>query len=216
VALVPPDAAPDDAPGRVVAVGRPPTERDLVDAAVAALDAARRASGAAPADAGPASDDAELPAADAPAQRPEMRVVEGGAISMNAVLAETNEVNRIVLRAFLEKAGFTPHLAANGFEAVKLFKELRPSLLIVATSMPTMNGLEAAKAIRRHETEINARPSAIIGLTEPGREGEHERCTAAGMNDSIAKPVRLEELGAKIERWTALHRPADETRSAAG
>jgi signal transduction histidine kinase/DNA-binding response OmpR family regulator len=121
------------------------------------------------------------------------------------LLAESNEVNRIVLTSYLEKAGYVCHAAPNGFEAVKLFKEVRPALVLMDVAMPVMNGVEAAKAIRTHEESESAAPAPVIGLVAGAKDGEKERCAAAGMNDFLAKPIKLDELEAKLERWTVLY-----------
>jgi signal transduction histidine kinase/CheY-like chemotaxis protein len=213
VALRPEGAAMAQAgplPDRVRTATRPAPTDALLAAARDAVAAARAAEDDA-ADGGPAE------AATDPAFWPDEKPTAAAeAAERHVVLAEHNEVNRIVLGSFLRKSGYVPHLATNGFEAVKQFKDVRPTLMIMDASMPTMNGLEAAKAIRRHELETNQRPVVIIGLTDGGREGERERCAAAGMNDSVAKPVKLDELEAKIERWTSLFGQTGAARSAAG
>ncbi len=192
-------AALPELPPRAVAVQDPPSFDDLVDAALAAHAAALGA------------DDDEAAGAAKPALQddddgrwPQMKVVQGEAEAAHVILAEHNEVNRIVLTSFLKKAGYVVHPAENGFDAVKLYKEISPKLIIMDAAMPVMDGLDAAKAVRRHELEIEAEPCVMIGLTDRGVDGGRERCTAAGMNDSIPKPVKLDELEAKIERWSAL------------
>ncbi|WP_333834181.1 hybrid sensor histidine kinase/response regulator [Rubrimonas sp.] len=187
-------------PERVVLARTPPSFDDLIDAAMRAHAVAIGEN---------AEDDDAAPPAPAPVDEeetrwPTMKVIEGDVQTPHVILAEHNEVNRIVLTSFLKKSGYEVHPAANGFDAVKLYKELMPKLIVMDVTMPLMNGLDAAKAVRRHEQEIEAPACVMIGLTDRGKEGERERCTAAGMNDSIQKPVKLDELEAKIERWASL------------
>ena len=65
--------------------------------------------------------------------------------------------------------------------------------------MPVMDGLEATRRIRMEEK--NRRPIPIIALTAHALRGDREQCLAAGMNDYLTKPVRLEELRVTLERW---------------
>ncbi len=121
------------------------------------------------------------------------------------LLAEDNEVNRIVLSAYLRKAGFSCHTVPNGFEAVKLYKETHPALVLMAATMPVMNGVDATRAIRRYEEDANLPAAPIIGLIPGDREGDREICASAGMNDHLVKPVKMDQLGAKLDRWTVLY-----------
>jgi len=77
--------------------------------------------------------------------------------------------------------------------------------------MPEMDGYEAARTIRKREQEAGAAgqrrlPVHIIAMTANAMQGDREKCLAAGMNDYVAKPVRLPELLAALERWQAPRR----------
>jgi CheY-like chemotaxis protein len=65
--------------------------------------------------------------------------------------------------------------------------------------MPEMDGFEATKAIRSAESGFAGIP--IIALTANALNGEKERCLAAGMDDYLAKPIKAEALGQKLEVW---------------
>ncbi len=130
------------------------------------------------------------------------------------LLAEENEVNRIVLSAFLRKAGYACHTAPNGVEAVRLYKEVHPRLALISADMPVMNGADAARAIRRYEAETGLDEAPIIGLLSLKRDGEREACMGAGMSDHLRKPVKSPELAAKLERWTSLYRQQDQEGAA--
>ena len=67
--------------------------------------------------------------------------------------------------------------------------------------MPEMDGYEATAAIRQLEGAAGRIP--IIAMTAAAMEGDRERCMAAGMDDFITKPVRLEAVSAVLERWVA-------------
>ena len=63
--------------------------------------------------------------------------------------------------------------------------------------MPEMDGLQATKYIREN---FDIQP-VIIALTANTMEGDQEVCLNAGMNDYISKPVKLEEITCKLEKW---------------
>ncbi len=64
--------------------------------------------------------------------------------------------------------------------------------------MPEMDGIQATRVIR----ENLANQPIIIALTANTMEGDQEECLKAGMNDYLAKPVRLEELTNRLEKWS--------------
>ncbi len=65
--------------------------------------------------------------------------------------------------------------------------------------MPEMDGLEATRFIRQN---LESQP-IIIALTANTLEGDQEACLNAGMNDFLSKPVRLEDLTNKLEKWAS-------------
>lgn len=197
-AAQPPRRGPNGLPDRVQSVTGPLTGSLLLEAADAALAAGRAEQND---DEGPASKPSEAAAA---FEAIPLAIATAPAPLPRVLLAEANEVNRIVLGAYLKKAGYVVDTVDNGFEAVRRYKEERPSLILMDVDMPVMNGLEATKGIRAFDVEEGLVSVPIIGLAAPRREGERERCAAAGMNDHLPKPIKIEELEAKLERWTQL------------
>jgi CheY-like chemotaxis protein len=198
----------EDAPDYVQQTPRHPSTGRLAaaaDAAIAGAKALREG------DAGPKPRSTK---AAEPAATPEERPRDARADPDVVLLAEENEVNRIVLSAFLRKAGYTCYTAPNGIEAVRLYQEVRPRLALISADMPVMNGVDATRAIRRYEAETGLDEAPIIGLLSLKREGEREACMGAGMSDHLRKPVRSPELAAKLERWTSLYRLSDEEGAA--
>ena len=98
----------------------------------------------------------------------------------------------------LEKLGYRADVAANGLEAIEALERQPYDLLLSDVQMPEMDGLEATRQILERWPE-GERPW-IVAMTAEAMSGDRERCLAAGMNDYVAKPIRVEELVAAIKR----------------
>src|SRR4029077_16098184 len=89
-------------------------------------------------------------------------------------------------------------LAENGAEAVNEARQKKYDIILMDMQMPEMDGVQATRFIREN---LEYQP-IIIALTANTMEGDQEECLNAGMNDFISKPVRLEELTNKLEKWS--------------
>ncbi|WP_235897513.1 response regulator [Neoaquamicrobium microcysteis] len=119
---------------------------------------------------------------------------------LDILVAEDNEVNQLVFSQILDGLGLSYRIASNGRTAVEMHRTLRPRLMLMDVSMPEMNGLEAAAAIRKAEEGIGTR-TPIIGVTAHALKGDREKCIEAGMDDYLSKPVSPNKLAAKINAW---------------
>jgi CheY-like chemotaxis protein len=117
------------------------------------------------------------------------------------LVAEDNDVNRIVFSQILDAAGVNYHIVANGAEALDAWQRQRPSIIMMDISMPVMNGLQATAEIRRLEAATGEHVP-IIGVTAHALDGDRDMCLAAGMDDYITKPISPERLEEKIRHWT--------------
>jgi CheY-like chemotaxis protein len=117
------------------------------------------------------------------------------------LLADDNEVNRAVIAAYLERSGHRVLTAVNGFETVRHYREEKPRIVILATELPVMSGIEAARAIRRFEKDKGLTEAPIVGLVEAGQSGVRERGSSAGISDFLARPASPEDVAAKLSRW---------------
>ncbi len=117
------------------------------------------------------------------------------------LLVEDNKVNQLVGSKVLENLGYTFTIANNGVEAVSAFRSASYDAILMDCQMPEMDGYEATAAIR--QMEGSARRTPIIAMTAAAMEGDRERCMAAGMDDFITKPVRLEAVSTVLDRWVA-------------
>ncbi len=118
---------------------------------------------------------------------------------VRVLVAEDNPVNQKVAVRMLEKLGFRVDVAANGREAVRMVSLLPYHLVFMDCHMPEMDGYTAARSIRHAETP--GQRTTIVAMTADAFEGARQACLAAGMDDYIAKPVRLEDLTKAVQRW---------------
>lgn len=117
------------------------------------------------------------------------------------LLAEDNPVNLLVTRSQLRKLGYTVEVAANGLEALAAHQRAAYPLILMDCHMPEMDGYEAAVEIRRRDPP--GRHTVILAMTALAFPEDRDACLAAGMDDCIAKPIKLEELEAKLRKWLA-------------
>jgi CheY-like chemotaxis protein len=115
---------------------------------------------------------------------------------IQVLVVENDEVNAQVARAMLERLGCRVDLAAHGAKAIELFGKGAYDLIFMAWQLPVMDGLEATARIRSMP-----RGHAIPIVGTSARIGRLE-CMAAGMNDLMPKPFRLEGLKLELSKWT--------------
>lgn len=110
---------------------------------------------------------------------------------LRILLAEDNVVNQKLALRILKQMGYRADVAANGLEAIESLARQKYDVVLMDVQMPDMDGLEATQQIVAKWPE--ARPR-IIGLTANAMQGDREICLAAGMDDYIVKPIRVNEL----------------------
>jgi len=115
------------------------------------------------------------------------------------LLAEDNVVNQKVALLILAKLGYRADLAANGLEAVAAMERQEYDVILMDVQMPEMDGLEATRRICQQRPDASNRPW-IIALTANAMQGDRELCVVAGMDDYVTKPIKLNELGAALDR----------------
>lgn len=109
------------------------------------------------------------------------------------LVAEDNEVNQLVIVAFLESLGIAVTLAGNGQEAVDLVGSLDFDCIFMDIQMPVMDGLTATRAIRAHERQ-ELRGVPIIAMTAHAMPDDVQKSLEAGMNAHVTKPIDREQL----------------------
>jgi len=109
---------------------------------------------------------------------------------LRILLADDNEMNRLVAVTVLESYKVLVIEVKNGAEALRVLKKERFDLVLMDMQMPIMDGLEATKIIRNN-LKLHI---PIIALTANAIKGEAERCLEAGMNGFISKPFTEHDL----------------------
>lgn len=127
-----------------------------------------------------------------------------GEIEGRVLLVEDNVINQTVAKKMLEKIGIDYELASNGQEAVdRLADGHNFKLILMDCQMPIMDGYEATAEIRKREKDAGSDRLKVIAMTANAMEGDKEQCLVAGMDDYIAKPVKLPDLKAMLYKWLA-------------
>lgn len=122
-----------------------------------------------------------------------------GAFESRILIAEDNRVNQRVAQAMVVALGFSADVVADGEAAVAAARTGRYALVLMDCQMPVMDGYQAAKAVRSLGGDAARVP--IVAVTADALPGDREKALAAGMDDYLAKPLRLHDLGAALERW---------------
>ena len=126
--------------------------------------------------------------ADKPQFDPEM----GERLPLRILLAEDNTVNQKLALHLLERMGYRADLAANGLEVMEALRRQPYDTILMDVQMPEMDGLDATRRIRQ-ELDTDKQPR-IIAMTASAMKEDRDACQAAGMDDYISKPIRVEEL----------------------
>ena len=119
----------------------------------------------------------------------------GGTEKMNTILiVEDDETSYILLQALLEPYNCRLLYAADGNQAVGLcISNPEIDLILMDLKLPLLSGYEATRQIRAFNPDV-----PIIAQTAYALSGDNEKAMAAGCNNYITKPIKKEELLAKI------------------
>ncbi len=120
---------------------------------------------------------------------------------VRALVAEDNPTSRMVTEALLKKLSCEVDIAIDGREALEKAKTNDYDIVFMDCYMPLMDGFQATQRIRRSP---RTEELPVIALTASVTEEDRNRCLAAGMNDTIDKPVRISMLARALQRWVPI------------
>jgi len=118
------------------------------------------------------------------------------------LLVEDNAINRELALDLLSQVGIAVSVACDGQEALDILAHQSFDCVLMDCQMPVMDGYAATRALRQQPHLKNL---PVIAMTANAMVGDREKVLAAGMNDHIAKPIKVDEAFATIARWV---RPA--------
>jgi CheY-like chemotaxis protein len=117
---------------------------------------------------------------------------------LRILLVEDDMVNQIISRKMLESLHCDVELATDGLQAVDKALLREYDAVMMDCHLPHLDGYEATRRIRR--AEQGGRRTQIIALTASALDEERERCLAAGMDDFVSKPTKLDDVRAALDR----------------
>jgi CheY-like chemotaxis protein len=144
------------------------------------------------------SEQQNAPLTRATGEIPRVRLTDGRKLSGKILLVEDTNVVITLMSEYLIYKGYKVYIAGNGLEGVQIAKEEHPDLILMDVMMPVMDGLEATRRIRADQS---LRDVPIIALTALAMADDREHCLAAGMNDYMSKPIKMQELSDVIEKY---------------
>ena len=149
---------------------------------------------------------AKAAAPKAPATTAKLDPTLASRLPLRVLLCDDNVINQKVAARLLKQMGYRADIAANGLEALAALDRQSYDLIFMDVMMPEMGGIEATQAIRERQEQPAQFPNCkssiiIVAMTASAMQGDREKCLAAGMDDYLAKPVRLEDVRAIVEKW---------------
>lgn len=126
------------------------------------------------------------------------------ALKLRIIVAEDHDINQTLVRNMIENLGHSVEIAADGAEAIMMIKAASLTgnpydLVLMDMQMPVMDGLAATRELRNAGYDSATLP--IVALTANAYQDDIEACLAAGMQDHLAKPLRLRNLSSALAKW---------------
>ena len=138
-----------------------------------------------------------------PDTKPIANMVVGNLYShLKVLVAEDNNVNRMVIKGLLGKFGIEPRMVENGRLALEAVTATDADfdLVLMDCEMPEMDGFEATRSIRDFERRNMLPDTLIVALTAHAMQEHREAVYESGMNHYLSKPVTVDALKAAFEK----------------
>lgn len=123
------------------------------------------------------------------------------------LVVDDHPINQRLMVSMLDKLGYRADVAEDGNQAVELARKSAYDFIFMDLQMPVMDGLEATSLIRE-ESSGSPDKTVIIAMTANVMEGIQDRCTAAGMDGYISKPLKLSSIKQMLSRYSGRDNPA--------
>lgn len=143
----------------------------------------------------PAKEDTPRPKEETTEKEEDLRATAAGTEQATILIAEDTDSNFDLLNAILGRK-YRLVRARDGMEAVTMYDEVNPDLILMDIKMPNLDGLEATRIIRQLSAEV-----PIIAQSVYAYEHDRNAAEEAGCNDFISKPIAQEKLKEKIKKW---------------
>lgn len=143
----------------------------------------------------PAKEDTPRPKEETTEKEEDLRATTAGTEQATILIAEDTDSNFDLLNAILGRK-YRLVRARDGMEAVTMYDEVNPDLILMDIKMPNLDGLEATRIIRQLSAEV-----PIIAQSAYAYEHDRNAAEEAGCNDFISKPIAQEKLKEKIKKW---------------
>jgi CheY-like chemotaxis protein len=141
------------------------------------------------------------PKVEAAPGKPQLDTNQAARHPLRILLAEDNVVNQKLALRLLQQMGYRADLASNGIEAIESVHRQTYDVVLMDVQMPEMDGLEASRQITGR-WQPKDRPR-IIAMTANAMQGDRDMCLAAGMDDYLTKPIRVERLVEALNQASA-------------
>ncbi|MCP4544253.1 MAG: response regulator, partial [Chloroflexi bacterium] len=136
------------------------------------------------------------------AAKPQFDPDMGKRFPLRILLVEDNAINQKLALHLLARMGYRADVAGNGLETLEALQRQPYDVILMDVQMPEMDGLEATRRIR-HEVAPKAQPR-IVAMTASAMKEDKDACQAAGMDDYVSKPIRVEELVGALNKCRSL------------
>jgi len=134
----------------------------------------------------------------APTEKPSASALLADQHPLRILVAEDNPVNQKLALRILSQMGYRADIAGNGLEVLQSLERQTYDVILMDVQMPEMDGLEATRQIQ--SLRPRGQSPYIIAMTANAMQGDREMCLAAGMNDYLSKPIRVNELATALQR----------------